>query len=114
MSLATLFNVPKDAKELDSFSFHNQAEHTSIYSGLMAKLPTFEGLAQANLDPIPINAIPNWAYLHQTIHTQMCGLLGIAGSDFTNFNLSEEGKLGSWIELHAQEHLQAATALGIG
>ena len=111
MSLAALYNVPRDAFELQWWSFHNAAEHLLIANAILKQkskridLPT--------LDPVPINDLTNWLRRHQTIHNDQNDVLKIAGSDLTSLDMENEAQVKSWIQLHAQEHYLANRELGL-
>ena len=55
-----------------------------------------------------------WEDQHQQMHQDMDALLGINGFDLTNVNFENEAYLAGWIQLHFNEHYQAANILGIG
>lgn len=110
MSLASLYNIPRDRIGLNRFSFVNQDQHAQIRDRLAAAglvLPFFV------IDPIPDGAIGVWAYNHQEMHNAQNAALGILGSDLTDIDINKADQLAAWISIHASEHYQAAQILGI-
>jgi hypothetical protein len=110
--LASLFNVFKDQNGMSQFSFANNDSHVRINNAIHAKynyvIPTYV------LDPIPFHDLPAWLNTHQNIHDYVDSALGIAGNDLSDVDWRNTDQLESWIWLHAQEHYQAETSLGIG
>ena len=110
--LATLYNVFTDHIGRSQFSLanadlHIRANNAAALQG--ARLPSYV------LDPMPDggDGLENWLFLHQDIHHRLNTLLGVAGNDLTDVDFSKPEEAASWIWLHAQEHLQQATRLGI-
>ena len=111
----TLFNIFQDQIGLNQFSFANADLHFRQNNALYAKqsLPP-NALPYYVLDPIYLGTdLTNWLQLHQDIHTKVNTLLGIAGNDLTDVDFEKPEQLAAWIWLHAQEHVQAASKLGI-
>lgn len=50
---------------------------------------------------------------HQTVHSLLRQFTGVAGVDYTDFDLSQETDFYSFISYHAQEHAQIRQILGI-
>lgn len=50
---------------------------------------------------------------HQGVHELLRSITGVAGVDYTEFNLDDEGDFYSMLGYHEQEHQQIRTALGI-
>lgn len=111
MSLPSLFNVPLTPQELAIWTFANMDEHSKIAAAALAQLKAT--LPLFPLDPIPLFDIGTWAYNHQVIHDAQNAVLGIAGNDLTTIDLNDTAQLANWIQLHAQEHYQAAGLLGL-
>lgn len=111
MALPTLFNVPTNAEEMSIFAFANMDEHRKIAAAAQAQLSV--ALDLFPLDPIPTGDLGTWVYNHQTMHDQQNAVLGISGNDLTTLDLNDISQLVNWIELHAQEHYQAAQLLGL-
>jgi hypothetical protein len=65
------------------------------------------------LDPIAGFDRDNWLRRHQTAHNDMNEVLGIAGNDLSDVDFKNPKELQAWINLHAQEHLQANDILRI-
>lgn len=111
MAIAPLFNIPASASDFSVFSFHNQDMHRQIIETIGATKNIT--LTLYPIDPIPLNNLAGWAIVHQAMHADFTGVLGIVGSDFTSLNLEDESELAAWIFLHAAEHQQAANMLGL-
>lgn len=109
MALATLYNVPSSANELNVFSFSNQNEHVKIAAAFQLQVSVTT--PQFVLDPIPLNDMGVWLQQHQVLHNIMNGLLGTNSNDLTDVNFRDPSQLSEWIWLHAQEHYQAADIL---
>lgn len=117
MSIAGLFNIPEDEQQLAQWSFINAAHHTDIIRVIFQA--TNQSLSSYVLDPMPVslrnsNMMQVWLYQHQIMHQEMDVVLGIAGYDLTDVDLSDKGQLAGWIQAHANEHIQAGQILGLG
>ena len=112
MTLASLWNVPRSREFFAWFAFSNQAHHAAIADETLRQLTVT--LTQFPLDPMPLDlSSGDWLYNHQTMHDQQNAVLGITGNDLTQVNFRDISQLTNWIQLHAEEHRQAATILGI-
>ena len=109
--LANLYNIPTTEKGFLEFSFANVDEHRKALSAIRS-IYTIT-LQEYIIDPIPMFDFPAWAYRHQQMHNQQNQVLGIAGNDLTSVDFTKPDQLSSWISLHAQEHYQAASILGL-
>ena len=110
--LASLYNIPSDERSFWHFSFANTDQHRQIISAIRSLYKI--NLPEYILDPIPQDDFPAWAYRHQQMHNQQNQVLGIAGNDLTTLDITKQDEVSDWIQLHAKEHYQAATKLGIG
>lgn len=115
MSVAALFNVPTTDEQIQQWAFAHMAHHRDIirviYQDFSIALPEYA------LDPITPNQAGeeyNWERLHQTMHSQMDAILGIAPYNLLGLDWSNENKLAAWIQLNASEHRQAGDILGLG
>jgi len=111
MSVANLFNIPGDEASLSQFSFANAAEHHKIAQALFDDLGIH--IDVFILDPLPIFDPGTWLYQHQQAHNIQNAALGIAGNDLTTVDLKDKGQFAAWINLHAQEHRDAARLLAL-
>lgn len=114
MGLASLYNVPTTDRQRAEWAFAHMAHHRDIiriiYQVLALALPEYA------LDPITPDTIGNesgWERLHQTMHTQMDAILGIAPYNLLGLDWSDENTLAAWIQLNADEHRQAADIIGL-
>ena len=111
MAIAPLFNIPTTENDLNVFSFHNQDMHRQIVTAIGATrniiLPVYP------IDPIPLLALPSWGIVHQSMHADFTGVLGIVGNDFTSIDFEDKAQVATWFFLHATEMRQAATMLGL-
>lgn len=112
MSLAGLFNVPQTPDQLAEWSFINAAAHADINRVVFQDFNIT--LASYVLDPINQADLQNWLALHQIMHQQMDAVLGIAGYDLFDVDLTDRGQFAAWIQDHAAEHLQAGQILNLG
>ena len=110
--VAGLSNVPNTKSELAVWATLHQTHHRDInrriYELAGISLPEYI------LDPINPDDTGVWEDQHQQMHQDMDALLGINGFDLTNVNFENEAYLAGWIQLHFNEHYQAANILGIG
>ena len=110
--LASLFNVFKDKQGMDQFSFANNDSHLRISVAIRATYSVT--IPSYIIDPIPFRDLGTWLNTHQAVHNYVDVILGIAGNDLSDVDWRNPDQLSSWIWLHAQEHYQAETRLGIG
>lgn len=115
MAIANLFNVPTTPDQLSNWAFAHMSHHRDIirviYQAIGLALPEYA------LDPVVPDEAgeeSNWERLHQTMHTQMDVVLGIAPYNLLGLDWHDENKLSAWIALNADEHRQAANILGLG
>ena len=115
MAVAAIFNVPTQEDALNEWAFAHMSHHRDIirviYQTLALALPEYA------LDPVTPNEQGfdlNWERLHQTMHTQMDTILGIAPFNLLGVNWRNENQLAAWVQLNAQEHRQAGNILGLG
>ncbi len=111
MSLASLYNVPRDENDWYVWSFANQDSHTRIAEALLSQ-KNIQTTVLA-LDPIPSFAIEEWLRRHQQMHNEMDGALGIDASDFTIPDFRNAAEVEQWLRAHADEHTEAENMLGI-
>lgn len=110
--VAALSNTPTTPAELALWASVHMTHHRDInrriYELAGVSLPEFM------LDPINPHDTGVWEDQHQQMHQDMDSLLGISGFDLTNVNFENESLLSGWIQLHFNEHYQAANILEIG
>lgn len=111
MSLANLYNPPLTPEEFAFWAFSNHAEHRKAIVAVKAQKGTI--LADRVLSPIPLFDLNNWLQRHQTMHNEMNTATGQIGNNLTEVNLNDREELIDWIELHAAEHRNWSTILGI-
>ena len=109
--IAGLFNDFTNEAEKDVWAFVNASHHQQINDAIYRltgiALPTFL------LDPMdPANK--TWLRLHQTMHENQNKILGIAGYNLLEVNLTDTNQRSGWTYLHGNEHYQASNILGIG
>lgn len=111
-AIAALFNVPSNEGEFNTWSFAHAAHHHDIirviYQDTQIQLPEYV------LDPFDPNNPNVWLDQHQQMHQGMDNILGIAGYDLLDVDMSDPNDFAGWIFLNANEHFQAAQILGIG
>ena len=111
-SVASLYNVPTNDAELETWSFVHQAHHRDILRQIQAVYG--QQLSEYALDPMDPENLQVWLDQHQDMHQQMDAVLGIAGYNLDQVEWSDPGNRAGWLFLNAQEHVQAAAKLGIG
>ena len=111
-SIASLYNVPGTPEEMGIWSFAHAAHHRDINRVIFQKLNV--QLPEFVLDPLDLDNVQNWIYLHQLMHNNQDALLGISGYDLTDVSFDDENQFAGWIWLNASEHYQAANTLEIG
>lgn len=115
MPVAAIFNVPKTEAEVNDWAFAHMAHHRDIIRVIYERVGI--ALPEYALDPIAPNSGGDsfdWERLHQTMHTQMDALLGIAPLNLLGLDWRNENRLSAWIQLNAQEHRQAGDILRLG
>lgn len=111
-SIASLYNVPSNRPELDSWAFAHMAHHRDI-NRLIYQL-TGTSLPEYILDPLNPRDGGVWLDQHQKMHENMDAILGIAGYDLLDVDFEDSAQVAGWILLNASEHQQASDILGIG
>ncbi len=112
MSVAAIFNVPKDVTELNEWAFSHMANHRDIirviYNIFAVALPEYV------LDPINPEDTGVWQRQHQEMHRDMNSILGTSGFNLLGLDWHDENKLAAWVQLNAIEHRQASDPLRLG
>ena len=111
-AIASLFNVPSNETELNSWAFAHAAHHRDINRTIY--LATGRELPEFVLDPFNPKESGVWLYQHQVMHQNQDAALGISGYDLLEVDFTDAGQFAGWILLNANEHVQAADILRIG
>lgn len=111
MALVGLLNLPRTDREWSKWSFSNADGHTRIIEAILTQRSV--QLDTYILDPIAQFDRDNWLRRHQTVHNDMNEILGIAGNDLSDVDFKNVKELQAWVNLHAQEHIQANALLGV-
>ncbi len=113
--IAGIYNVPASPEEFMEWLFVHAAHHqdivSQIYNDFNFVMPQY---LLDPFDPSDKASTRIWAYQHQTMHSIQNGILGINGFDLLDVNWQDKDEVEAWIELNADEHLQASNVLGIG
>ncbi len=112
--IASLYNVPQTEVDLLTWATVHAQHHRDIIDTIYRLSNGIIALNQWILEPISRENLAAWAYNHQQMHQDMDAILGIAGFDLRGINFDNQEDLADWILLNADEHSQAANALGIG
>lgn len=112
MAVANLYIVPDSPAALAEWSFANMASHRDINRVIYQRSGV--NLTEFPLDPFDPKDMGAWLYHHQQMHNSQNIVLGIKGFDLTQVDWSDADNLENWIQLHAQEHVQASTVLNLG
>jgi hypothetical protein len=110
MTVALLFNIPSTDEEMAAWSFAHQAHHRDINAAILQERKI--ALPEYILDPVNLSDPVAFLDLHQQMHNNTDGVLGIPGYDLTDVDWSDEGQRAGWIFLNAQLHVAEANATG--
>ncbi len=111
MSLATLFNVPQGSGALEHFAIANEAEHDEVGNAVLAQMKIY--IPPLLLRPLFQEDMTGWLIRHATLHTKINDVLKLGSNDLLVLDLQNPDSLREWTYLHAQEHRQWRTTLGI-
>jgi hypothetical protein len=111
-AIASLYNVPSTDNERAQWAFAHMAHHRDINRVIYQLVKVV--LTEYVLDQIDPNDTGRWEYQHQIMHDAQNQVLGIQGQDLTGIDWKDQRLLSAWIQLNANEHLQAADILEIG
>ena len=109
--IANLVNVPSTKQEFLIWSFANQDHHSQIVRAFASIFR--QELTPYELDPIPEFDMAGWARRHQQAHNDFTTPLGIQANDLTDIDINDKENFEAFIQLHFQEHQQAADRLGV-
>lgn len=110
--LAYLLNAPRTPEEWSVWSYAHRDQHSQIRQAIQARYGV--NLTEYTLDPIDLNAIPNFLNWNQRAHDDFNGVLGTQGSDLSQADLTDPNLEEAWSWLHYQEHFTAAQILHLG
>lgn len=111
-NLAQILFPPPTEQGLNEWMFHHVQHHRAIISAARASRGAV--LAEQMIFPYSPRDKDNWLELHQDMHNDMNGLLGISGNDLSEVDFGNRKQREAWHSLHYFEHLAAATSLGLG
>jgi len=111
MSIAGLYQIPRTPEEISRWVFDNAADHIVIINAISDQKGRL--LTSYVIDPLPQVDVPNWLWRHQTMHSDMDGILRTGGNDFSGLDFHDPVALEYLVQLHFNEHLAAHAALGI-
>jgi hypothetical protein len=111
MGLPSIFNIPGSPEQLAHWSFSHAQHHYNI----LQYIQNTQSVVLTNyiLDPFDPRDVERWLWQHQQMHFDMDNALGILGFDLTSVDWSNPEQLAAWIQLNAQEHLDAANITGV-
>lgn len=112
MAIGILFEYPKTIEHWHEWSFANMAHHRDIIRRIYER--TGRNLPESILDPFDLNDPTSWSYKHQEMHERQNAVLGIQGFNLLGVDWKDDDQMEAWIASHANEHVQAATILGMG
>jgi hypothetical protein len=90
---------------------HNWQHHQGIILGLKQKYGVDAPLLR--IWPWQGEFSNDWLQQHQQMHSFMCGVLGIPGSDLSSVDYKDKRQLDSFFFQHFIEHQAAASRLGL-
>ena len=109
--LPLLYNVPSSLNDWNIWTRSHQASHTKIVQAILKQKGV--GLTLYQLDPANFSFFEDYLNRNQQAHNDMLGVLGISGSDLSEVDINQPNQLRAWVQLHAVEHRDTETALGI-
>lgn len=112
MSVAALFEMPRDTKSLMSWSFAHAAHHRDINRLIYQTYG--RTLAQYALDPFDPDNMETWLHQHQIMHQNQNATLNIQGYDLNSVTWSDTRSLSAWLQANGNEHVQAGRILKLG
>jgi hypothetical protein len=103
-----------DVPGLGAWDIGHAREHLQFVQVLAQQvpailLPAFDLFNLLTAGP----ARPAQVQAHQQAHALLSGALGITGTDFSQYNLDDQGDFYSFLAYHAQTHAAIRQALGI-
>ena len=111
MGIASLINVPKTQNEWNAWSLNHKIQHDNINRAILLKKgKTLTGYV---IDPIDLQSPDIFLQNNAQIHTDVCSVLNVSGSDLFEINWQDKKQVENWIYLHWQEHSSFNTALGL-
>ena len=111
MSMADVYNVPTDDRELQRWSFLHMVLHRGQI--LAAKRRFNVILPEFVLDPIDLRPDGTWFQQHQLMHDNVDLVLGVQHFNLTDVDWQSDVSRIGWIQAHAQLHQTEATALEV-
>jgi hypothetical protein len=112
MSLASLFNVPTDQKELDDWTFAHMVHHRDINDQIYQNFGIH--IDEYALDPVDPHGPGSWEDQHQAMHLAVNTVLGVSGLDLTGVDWLNPQVLSGWILSNSVEHREWSDILGVG
>jgi 23S rRNA U2552 (ribose-2'-O)-methylase RlmE/FtsJ len=109
--LAALFEVPRVPGTWLRWSFDHLDSHDRIRQAIAAK--GGPRLVSYPIDPIDEPHIADFLQYNAQLHSDMNTALRLSGVDLLTVDFKNEAEKIAWIAIHAQEHRDAETALGI-
>lgn len=110
--LAALLNVPRTNEEWAIWSWSHRASHDAIRQAIQSQLNI--NLVDYQVDPMDPHDIAGFLQRNSQLHLDATAAVGLQSHDLQDVNLSNESQKISWIFVHAQEHYDIESALGIG
>lgn len=110
-SVANLFNIPDTQQRWDEWSFSLQSNLRDINTRIL-QLSNIQ-IPEYILDPFNFREPGDQLTQLQVWMNDITGVLGVAGYDFVDVNLSDKGELGEWIFLLSTKVRDINTELGI-
>lgn len=111
MTLAVLFETPRDADDWHRWSFHHRDSHDRIRQAIAAQggpeLPDYP------VDAINQDSFGGFLQYNSQLHSDMNSELHLQSADLQSVEFDDEAQRLSWIQLHAQEHRDAELRLNI-
>lgn len=93
------------------WTLHHSEDHKEIIQAIQAQKGI--SLTQYQIEPYNKHDEGGWLLRHQALHDDMNGVLGLAGNDLQNIDISTEDGRKEMELMHFREHQNARQALGI-
>lgn len=112
MTVSSLYNVNfSDPVAMLQFSYNNQTHHINVQDAIYKKFTV--NLPLYPIDPIPEFDFVTWLQTHQSMHSDVNGILNVQGQDISAVDPTKPEDVEVWSYQHAQEHYRWSVILGV-
>lgn len=111
MSLAQILYPPPTDQGMEEWFLAHARHHDAIIEAFAQTTGT--RLDSLGLYPVNPSDLDDWLERHQKMHTAMCNLAGVAGTDLSGLDLKDKSKADSWFFQHFLQHQGVAQRTGV-